>query len=71
MSSCADMIRAYSCRLRAKDATVEPWHEEMGESQPAYWFRKSPHFGAGSLPQGMIGTVEVEFCGDPSMSLSV
>jgi hypothetical protein len=30
----------------------------------------SEHFGAASLPQGMIGTVEVEFLGEPSISLS-
>jgi len=37
----------------------------------AYGFTKSPHFGACSLPQGMSGTVDVEFCGEPSISLSV
>ena len=30
----------------------------------------SAHFGGGSVPQGMIGTVEVEFFGLPSISLS-
>ena len=36
-----------------------------------YWLRKSPHFGACSLPHGMSGTVDVEFCGEPSISRSV
>lgn len=31
---------------------------------------QSPHFGAGSLPQGAIGTLDVEFFGLPSTSLS-
>ena len=35
-----------------------------------YFSRKSLHFGAGSVPQGMIGTVDVEFFGDPSINLS-
>jgi hypothetical protein len=34
------------------------------------YFSQSAQRGAGSLPQGMIGTVEVEFFGDPSISLS-
>jgi hypothetical protein len=36
-----------------------------------YCSTKSPHFGAGSDPHGMMGTVDVEFCGLPSISLSV
>jgi len=36
-----------------------------------HFSRNSLHLGAGELPQGMIGTVEVEFCGDPSMILSL
>ena len=32
--------------------------------------RNSPHLGAAELPHGMIGTVEVEFCGDPSTTRS-
>jgi hypothetical protein len=32
--------------------------------------RKSAQRGAALLPQGMIGTVDVEFCGEPSISLS-
>lgn len=32
----------------------------------------SEHFGISPMPpQGMIGTLEVEFCGEPSISLSV
>ena len=31
----------------------------------------SLHRGAGASPHGMIGTVDVEFFGDPSISLSV
>ena len=42
-----------------------------GGGRGNYSFKNSPHFGAGSVPQGMIGTVEVEFCGLPSMILSV
>ena len=41
-----------------------------GKEQP-YGFTKSPHFGAASVPHGITGTVEVEFCGEPSISLSV
>ncbi len=32
--------------------------------------RKSPHFGGGSVPQGISGTVEVEFLGEPCTTLS-
>ena len=37
-----------------------------------YHEKKSPHFwtAASDAPQGMIGTVEVEFFGEPSISLS-
>jgi hypothetical protein len=31
---------------------------------------QSEHFAAGASPQGMIGTVDVEFFGLPSISLS-
>jgi hypothetical protein len=31
---------------------------------------KSPHFGGGSVPQGISGTVEVEFLGEPCTTLS-
>ncbi len=34
-------------------------------------FSQSAQRGAGSLPQGMMGTVEMEFFGLPSISLSV
>jgi hypothetical protein len=37
-----------------------------------YRFTKSAHLAASdATPQGWIGTVEVEFFGDPSISLSV
>jgi hypothetical protein len=32
-----------------------------GSTVPTYFVKKSPHFGAGRAPHGMIGTVEVEF----------
>ena len=37
-----------------------------------YPFTQSPHFGSGSadVPQGMIGTLEVEFFGLPSIGRS-
>ncbi len=31
---------------------------------------KSPHFGGGSVTQGISGTVEVEFFGEPCTTLS-
>ncbi len=42
------------------------------DGNPADHSKKSPHFWTtGSFgPQGMIGTVEVEFFGEPSISLS-
>ena len=36
----------------------------------AHFSMYSPHFGAGEFPHGMIGTVEVEFCGLPSIMRS-
>src|SRR5919112_5426511 len=33
-------------------------------------FSQSPHFGGGSVPQGMSGTLEVEFLGEPSTGRS-
>jgi hypothetical protein len=43
-----------------------------GDSKPAaaHFSSQSAHFGAGSGPHGMIGTLEVEFFGEPSISLS-
>ena len=39
--------------------------------QMRYWLTKSAHFWMLSLaPHGMIGTVDVEFFGEPSISLS-
>jgi hypothetical protein len=35
-----------------------------------YFSSQSPHLGAGSDPHGMIGTLEVEFFGEPSISRS-
>jgi hypothetical protein len=35
-----------------------------------YFSSQSAHFGTESLPHGMIGTLEVEFLGEPSISLS-
>jgi hypothetical protein len=35
-----------------------------------YFSTQSAHFGGGSAPHGMIGTVEVEFFGEPSMMRS-
>jgi hypothetical protein len=32
-----------------------------GSTVPGYFVRKSPHLGAGRAPQGMMGTVDVEF----------
>lgn len=37
-----------------------PWNDDQ-------FSRNSEQRGAGLLPHGMIGTVEVEFCGLPSM----
>jgi hypothetical protein len=34
------------------------------------YLMKSAHLAGASLPQGMIGTVDVEFSGLPSISLS-
>jgi hypothetical protein len=38
----------------------------------AFYWMKSPHFCTllSAAPQGMIGTVDVEFLGEPSISLS-
>lgn len=40
--------------------------------RPLRYWMNSPHFCtvASAAPQGMIGTLEVEFFGDPSISLS-
>ncbi len=35
-----------------------------------YLFSHSPHFGGSSVPQGMSGTEEVEFLGEPSIGRS-
>jgi len=50
-----------------------------GEARFLFWpdptrtgyFSQSAHFGASvAAPHGMTGTLEVEFCGDPSINLS-
>jgi hypothetical protein len=52
-------------------SSVAPPTDKGNIALQHHFFRNSLHLGAGELPQGMIGTVEVEFCGDPSMILSL
>lgn len=42
----------------------------LARLQRAYWIHSLQRWTAPLAPQGMIGTLEVEFCGEPSISLS-
>jgi len=53
--------RARSHRVHALTASIRPW---------GYCSTQSAHRCGGSDPHGMIGTLEVEFLGEPSISLS-
>jgi len=63
-------------RLKAPAKTLRPRSINLASAQAraklaAYWM-KSPHFciAPSAAPQGMIGTLDVEFFGEPSISLS-
>jgi hypothetical protein len=68
----ADAPDARCVLVRVEACTSAGQWLGFGEKQRdlRYFSNQSAHFGAVSAPHGMIGTVEVEFFGEPSISLS-
>jgi hypothetical protein len=72
-----ELLQLVGCREKTRperaNAPVKPRPEipaDFPDRERGHWM-KSPHFSiVDALPHGMIGTEDVEFFGEPSMSLS-
>ncbi len=59
--------KRFSQRISLRHQRLTPMHKQV---PPRYLTHSEQRFGS-LVPQGMIGTLEVEFSGLPSISLSV